>query len=287
MSKIQPQAEDGFEEDPGEEIDDPADPVDPVDPVAPGDPICDPLSQQDGGSDNRHGLLGRLTYLDASAPIAQSVFNFWQITSEGLVNPVKPVDISLFSSWINTPTRRFDSGFFVVGEDVPLLREDGQVLYENFSLYYQSNLVLGEAEPGEYEFALLADDGAILKIRGAQANQSDFVINNDGTHPTKMKCSTSKVTLDEDSRFPLELFYHQGPRYHVSLLLMWRKLAPGQMAGQDVMCESLGNSLFFNPNVSPSAPTTHYQQMLNRGWSVVPSSSYLLPGNVTNPCTEP
>lgn len=251
------------------------------------DTVCDPFNNSTAlGSSDRNGLLGRLSYLGVDDPIAQSVYDFWNVdTDSGQVSPLNGIDVDVFNSWINVPTRSFDAGFFTAGNSSDALtRDDGEVLVENFSLYYQSNLILGDAVAGRYELAMIADDGSVLKIQSAASDGSDYVINNDGVHATKMKCSTQVIDLNAGSQFPLELFYHQGPRYHIALQLMWRKLGDDELAGADSSCNASGNNLFFDFNTVPSTPRAAYNDLLARGWEVIPSTSFLLPGEVTNPC---
>ncbi len=254
----------------------------------PGNPVCDPFESVQGAeSGARNGLIGKLSYLNEGDPIAQSVYNFWNIDElTGEVTAVNGIDVDLFSSWINVPTRSFDSGFFTMEGGEPLQRSDGTTLVENFSVFYQSNLILGDAEPGRYEIAILSDDGAVLKIYGAAENGADYVNNNDGTHPTKMSCANSAINLTAESLLPLDLFYHQGPRYHISLILMWRKLDVEQSPGQDGYCGHSSNNDWFDYSSLPATPRQHYLDLLARGWEVIPSSSFLLPDDQTNPCVE-
>lgn len=265
------------------EVDSPDDELD--DEVA----VCDPLDQQFLAADtsDRNGLVGQLSFLTENDPIAQSVYDFWAFDSEtGEISALNQVNATLFSSWVNVPTRRFDSGFFTLGQaDEALRRDDGQILIENFSIFYESNLVLGEAEAGRYEFAILSDDGAILRLWGAQSNGEDFVLDNDGNHPTRMACSNQAVEITENSLIPLELLYHQGPRYHISFIVMWRKLAENEAAGQDPSCGLSGNNVYFDYSTTPSTPKQAYLDLLDRGWQVIPTTSYLLPGDLTNPCS--
>lgn len=271
------------------ESDDPNKNEDPISESTP-EVICDPLEADSMSSavSSQNGLQGKLSYLLPEEPIAKSVFDFWR---QNLINgefmATRGMKVNLFSSQINVPTRSFDRGFIPMGPDAePLTTEAGDLLVENFGIYYQSNLVLGEAAAGRYEIATLSDDGSFLRISEALADGSDFVLDNDGIHPTRMKCSTQVIELDESSELPLELFYHQGPRYHVSLILMWRKLGDDEEAGRDSLCGALGNSLFFDFSQVPSVPKKAYLDLLSRGWEVIPSSSFLLPNNQINPCVD-
>lgn len=65
---------------------------------------------------------------------------------------------------------------------------------------------------GDYQIALLADDGAVLQASDTGAGFTTL-IDNDGTHPTKMACASRTVHMSRDSRIPIKLDYYQGPRY--------------------------------------------------------------------------
>ncbi len=252
--------------------------------------VCDPLTDGSvsGMAQAKNGLIGKLSYLLPGEPIANSVFDFWLLNSmTAEVEAVRGIEYDLISSQINVPTRSFDKGFIPQGlESEPLKTSTGEILVENFGIYYQSNLVLGEALPGRYEIATLSDDGSFLELFGALPNGESFVLNNDGNHPTRMRCSAQVVEINESSQFPLELFYHQGPRFHISLILMWRKLADNQEAGRDSLCGASGNSLFFDFSQTPSVPRQPYLDLLARGWEVIPSTSFVLPNDQMNPCVD-
>lgn len=252
--------------------------------------VCNPLNadSMSMATSSQNGLVGKLSYLLPGEPIAQSVFDFWfQNLLTGEFMATRGMNVDLFSSQVNVPTRSFDLGFVPMGPEAEALTtEAGDLLVENFGIHYQSNLILGEAAAGRYEVATLSDDGSYLRISEALSDGGDFILDNDGTHPTRMKCSTQVIELDESSELPLELFYHQGPRYHVSLILMWRKLNDEEEAGQDSLCGASGNSLFFDFSQVPSVPQQAYLDLLSRGWEVIPSSSFLLPNNQMNPCVD-
>lgn len=256
----------------------------------PVDIVCDPFSEGSFfmATQTQNGLVGKLSYLLPDEPIASSVFDFWLADSDSVeLVATRGMDVELFSSQINVPTRSFDRGFVPMGSGAQAITTTmGDLLIENFGIHYQSNLILGGAPAGRYEIATLSDDGSFLRVSEALADGSDFVLDNDGVHPTRMKCSSQVIELNEQSQLPLELFYHQGPRYHISLILMWRKLNDNEEAGRDPLCEASGNSLFFDFSQVPSVPRRAYLDLLARGWEVIPSSSFLLPNNQMNPCID-
>src|SRR5690606_29942173 len=72
---------------------------------------------------------------------------------------------SLFFSQINVPTRKFTEGFAT--ESGGAVKDDnGDRLIEYFALRFQTKFKLSlDQEPGEYEIALLSDDGAEVRLK--------------------------------------------------------------------------------------------------------------------------
>jgi hypothetical protein len=178
---------------------------------------------------------------------------------------------SLFFTDLNVPTRMFTEGFNNSLTNSAVKDDAGEKLIEYFGIRFTSNLRLpANLEEGEYELAVLSDDGAQVKVK--IDNQWQLIVDNDGNHPTRMGCSSQLITFTRDTLLPVEISYYQGPRYHISNVLMWRKVST---AGADSQCGLLGNNMYFNPN-SNSEPQTAYQNLLSRNWSVVPAESFVL-----------
>ena len=145
---------------------------------------------------------------------------------------------------------------------------------------------------GTYEFATLADDGVKMGIVKNGQPRSDF-IDSDGDHPTQMGCSSKSFPFTKTTRLPVELLYYQGPRYHIALVVMWRKLAPGAVQTKDTLCNQLGNNFFFDPDHN-STPQQPYKDLLSRGWKPLAKENFSIPGsddtNTTqvafNPCYQ-
>ena len=84
---------------------------------------------------------------------------------------------------------------------------------------------------------------------------------------------------------PIEVSYYQGPRYHISNVLIWKK---SSSAGADPLCNQSGNNLFFNPDAN-SEPQQEYRDLLRRGWSVVKSDNFMISTTTKvdyNPCVS-
>lgn len=249
--------------------------------------VCDPFDP-DPIPSAKHGIKSSLWFRGFNQPIYQSVMSY--------IDNYKHSDQSLFFNSVNVPTRMFYDGFPLESGDV--VRDDlGTQLIEYFAMKFESQIVLGPSDSeGLYELAMLSDDGTILKIKdpdnvitAPDANGWETHINNDGDTPTRMKCSSRLINMTKDKKIQMELLYYQGPRYHISNMLIWRKAA---QAGGDAYCNRSGNQFFFDPNHN-SAPLK-WLDLAARGWKTLSSENYLLPesSNVTpgdgqvnyNPC---
>lgn len=181
----------------------------------------------------------------------------------------------IFISNFNVPTRAFDKGFPTMNGDL-VIGADEQPLIEWFRLDFAGYLHLEETdEAGDYEFAVIADDGVSVKL----GNQE--IIRNDRVTPSYLSCTTQTVSLAKGMLYPIEVAYFQGPRYHIALQMLWRK----KIAGAEPLCGSLGNDLFYDSTKTPSEPTANYQALLSRGWATVPPPNFTVPDGVDfNPC---
>lgn len=252
--------------------------------------VCDPFGSAEVGQ-RVNGVWGRIFYWDPWwDPVTQTACttkrtgpgNVAGYISEGVM-----IDVELFLNQLNVPTRPFDQGFST--QDAMILKTPrGDTMYEYFALQMESVLKLGNRDtPGYYQFAMIADDGSVMQMDDHGVFRT--VVNNDGTHPTKMACANEAVYFDANTRLPVKINYYQGPRYHIAMMLMWRKVADASAASLvESQCGKSGNSYFFNSNVSPPAPSSNYAGLINRGWKVLSADNYLLPPghNDTNPCTQ-
>lgn len=224
-----------------------------------------------------HGLQAKLRYLSDDMPRYRDVMSY---VRNGI-----PLEANLYFAALNTPTRPFDRGF-INQNGQPLTRADGTALYEYFSLEFQAKLVLPEGAPGaKVQFALLSDDGAIMSINNGDGYKT--IIDNDGTHPTRMGCAQAPTTLSQLKHLPIRVTYYQGPRHHIALVLLMREWEDScDFEKEDPLCGSEGNDFFFDSTQTPSAPTDNYRALLSRGWKPVPPEYFKLPGDPppANPC---
>jgi hypothetical protein len=240
--------------------------------------ICDPFGT-DSPQQRTKGLHGSLYYLTDDQPRYTSV--------ESYIQNGKRVDADIYLDRLFVKTRPFDRGFTTqAGTQVEFAE---QKLYEYFAIDVDSQLQLGADETaGYYQLALLSDDGALLKTFADNGSEITLV-NNNGTHPTKMACSSVPVYLDHNTRIPIKIQYYQGPRFHISLVAMWRPW-PADGSGvpvQDPLCGQSGNNLFFNPNTNPIQAKTAFYELLERNWKVLENENFEFTEQENNPCVVP
>lgn len=241
--------------------------------------VCDP-GGGGGGSSAQQGIKGELFYK------ASNQLRYYRAEDYILHTTKSPVD--LFFSDMFVPTRMFDQGFSTQTSGV-LKDDQGNRLIEFFGLKMNTTIRLApNDQEGVYEFALLSDDGAVMKVK--QDGVMREIVSNDGDHPTKLGCSSVMINMTRNTRLETEVLYYQGPRFHISNVMLWRKLSDSQAAGQDPRCNVSGNNYWFNPD-NNSRPTQEYNNLFSRGWNVVSQGNFYLPTEANeqaqyNPCTE-
>lgn len=240
--------------------------------------VCDPFD--DGGAPQINGgLLAQLFYLKPDQPRYSKVGDYIQHGHKS--------EQRLFFSSLNVPTRRFEVGFTTETGDV-VRDDDQQVLNEYFAIKFVSILKLAPDQPeGLYELAVLSDDGAVLKLRDEDGIYKT-VVDNDGNHPTRLGCGTELIEMKRDTEKPIEIQYYQGPRYHISAIVLMRpaQMSPDGMFAKEPSCGKTGNDTWFNSN-KLSAPQKAYTDLLARGWRVLTKENYGLPNSAMfNPCVQ-
>jgi hypothetical protein len=238
--------------------------------------VCSPLAPNQPSTNAQSGLKAKLYYLNSSQPRYEDVKSY--------INNGHASDQTLFLSDVDVPTRLFNLGF--ANEAGATVKDDsGNLLIEYFALRMQSILKLATVQnEGFYQIALLADDGAILSLQDNNGNLSTY-LNNDGMHPTQMGCATTALDFTRNSRKPMQLDYYQGPRYHIAMVMMMRRV-DSATAALDPLCGQVGNELFYDYNNS-SMPQPALQQLMSRGWEVLTPDNFLIPSDSQfNPCKE-
>jgi hypothetical protein len=242
------------------------------------DTVCDPFSNPVGGTGttSANGLNARLYYV----PMGMGPGSALEYPKAGTL-----VEAEIFFSQLNVPTRPFTAGF-ATSSGGALKTKDGDTLVEYFGLQFESRVGLAPGEePGLYQFAVLSDDGSVLQVKPSADGAFETLIDNDGDHPTRMECAGRAVQLASDTRMPVQLNYYQGPKWHIALLLMWRKVAPGDASLEEQECGLAGNEYFFDDQTS--VPNARYQGLLDRGWKPLsPRNFYLRESSGPNPCVD-
>ncbi len=253
--------------------------------------VCNPLGNGNSLGGN-HGLQASLYYAGPQANLPE----FTKV--DDYINQGVKADANIFFDQVNVPTRSFSEGFFNSDGEV-LTNLQGNTLYEWFSLDFQTVLKLApENQAGNYQFALISDDGAVLEQEVNGVWQP--LISADNFHPTQVNISSEPVYLDANSELPLRIKYFQGPRYNIAIMLLWRPwpsscqtAAPNKRCGVGAECWNdplngkSGNEMLFDWSKNPSVPNATYQSFLSRGWNVIPPVNYYLPGAAdSNPCTD-
>jgi hypothetical protein len=187
----------------------------------------------------------------------------------------------VFLNALNLPTRLNNLGFPTLGGGT-LTDINGKTLTTNFALDLNSTLALTASDsPGDYQFGILSDDGAILESIDSTGT-SAALVNNDGLHPTLFGCANQVVHFDASTKLNIEMKYYQGPANEIALILLWRKI-PAGTSPNDKYCGDSGNSTFFDPTTSK--PQAEYIDMTqNLGWSPVAPTNFIMPQSTTATC---
>ena len=239
--------------------------------------ICDPFNPSTGTSSTTYekGIKASLHYLEAGMPRLYKANDY--------ITFGRKSDKTVFLTDMNVPTRMFTEGFSTPSGQT-LAKDSGEKLIEFFGLKMSTNIILtADDEEGEYELAMLADDGSTLTLKSGDGDNADEkIIDNDGDHPTRMGCANRTVRFIRNALLPIEVKYYQGPKYHISNVLIWRK---SSTVAQDPSCGRLGNTLFFNPN-DKSSPQQAFKDLEARGWKVLKPDNFVVSvtNNDYNPC---
>jgi hypothetical protein len=238
--------------------------------------VCDPFNTGNPALAG-HGIAASLYYLTPAMPEYSDTMDYINFGVQA------PVD--LYLNDINVPTRYFSDGFYTQSGSL-LVDAQGNTLYEWFALQMEGGITLSPNDaPGVYQFAILSDDGAILNVDDTGEGYH-VVVNDDGTHPTQMGCTTYGVNFTPSTVVPFIYDYHQGPRYQIASVLLWRPMPTDPTLVNDPLCGQNGNSLFYDWTQTPSAPEQAYLDLQSRGWKPLVQENFLLPaamGN-NNPC---
>ncbi len=249
--------------------------------------VCDPFADDDDtGGVPQYGLRGKLYHIPAGQTVYHRVDDY--------INKGVDTGMFVFLNEVFVPTRIFSRGFETMKGNLVQL-STGETLMEYFAMDFESTIGLSNQDPaGLYQLGILSDDGTVLSIKDYQSEQDpknlpwQTLVDNDGTTPTRFACGKSALPLAALDRVPIRLKYYQGPRHHIALTLLWRRVAANTaQALADVECGKSGNDRFFNSRTVPSTPLKPFLDLQARGWRVLTPANYRLPDHVRPaPCTQ-
>lgn len=240
--------------------------------------VCDPFGQGSTNASRKTGIEAKLSYLpNDTSVIGLKVEHFLPGAPNVSVSPSR-----IILSQLNIPSRPFSEGFTDGNSGKKLSNENGDALVEFFSLQAEASLRLSTAEPeGEYEIAVISDDGTTLDLdTNGEGKSFTRWIDNDGTHGNQMGCASQVVKLNRTSELPMKLNYYQGPREQIALMVMWRLKNASSIEPECGVLRS--DTYFFNSG----EPTSNYSALQARGWKVLTNENFVLPNSISNPCQK-
>jgi hypothetical protein len=184
-----------------------------------------------------------------------------------LLNLRKLISIDYFTAEeVNTPNRNYAQG--VVGREAEYIIDprSGNELLENYIIKYQGQIVVNDKrDEGKYEFALLSDDGVILKLDNKRIIQTNKV------HAVRFSKGRKKINMKINKPVNLDLYYYQGPKNHVANVLLWRKV----------------DNKRYHRTCSKERYTTNLDQLKLAGWKVVGKENFRQKNNECHYTTLP
>ena len=220
--------------------------------------VCGGLGEEAQGAGIRNGILASI--YTPKPEYRSRAGSYFRNTSSFYGSRGRLMMDSVYFDNFNVTPRAFDSGFPLSSGDI-LRDESGTPIYEYFQLEFNANLVLPpDYQEGNYEIAIISDDGIRMIIDG-----NNHILN-DSVHPPTLNCNVQgdTIRLNRESAVPFKLHYFQGPALHIALKVMWRKLDGSEPSGKG-LCRA-------------------HTSLPGGGWEVIPPSAFVLPGNRANPC---
>lgn len=190
--------------------------------------ICNPLNNnQDNGETiidtpsvpkRRLGLIGHIYEGKSQWNNIETYF------IEGYRHPEE-----VYFSNFNIPKRSFNSGF---GQANQFLKDSkGEKLIEWFAIKVTGHIALPEnEESGFYHITSTSDDGIQILVNGKK------IINNPNTHAVTIDCASELIYLEKSKELPFELNYFQGPRYHIALQVLIKKVDNPEAFKKSSLC---------------------------------------------------
>jgi hypothetical protein len=204
----------------------------------------------------------------------------WYSTAD-YISKGKKSDKFFFFTQLNVPTRLFSLGFPLETGGM-VKNDDGQDLIEYFALRFATILKLGANDTeGDYELALLSDDGAVWRVRDDNGVYQ-AVVSSDGDHSSRLACGANVIHMKRDTELVVQLDYYQGPRTEISLIPLWRKVNGAHQS--EPLCGVTGQRVWFD-YLNNSEPQQNWKDLMAHGWKVLSRENYEQPNTVAfNPC---
>lgn len=250
--------------------------------------VCEPFSKEKTQATNGlNGLKGFLAYVTPKNSTERdfawnlSAKAYWTNTSSLISKNTSP----LFFERVSVLPIAFDQGFSV-GNNEYLVNGNGAKLIEWFSVKYETSLTLAPGDKaGFYKLASISDDGVV--IEAYQNGQWVEILNNDGIHAPTFKCQNQLIHLEENSNVKLRIYFYQGPKVRIANVLMFKFVGATADPNYPVSgCSYDGSgNTFTDPGSGPSQGTAEYEDLLSKGWSIIPNKNFLLPDGEVNPCS--
>ena len=235
--------------------------------------VCDPLSGG-GQAEQGKGLVGNIRLLHDPSHRENRTYlsNYLDDTLSYQVP-----NMTLFMGKVDVPSRDFTLGFST--QDNEILSVNEQPLIEFFNINLESILRIdNESEVGEYELAIISDDGSKLSLKPAGQNGFLTYINSNRPHAPTMLCGESGtnvpryISFQKGKGVDIKINYFQGPRTRIALQFIWRKKTMNQVKSSK--CGEGINSLSFGDLIS------------SEGWSIIPADVFNLPNGIVNTCVD-
>lgn len=233
--------------------------------------ICNPMGNEEESTNNMNkGLVGEIRLLKSNNDSGRNLLSTYLDENKSY----KVDGVKLFASQVNVPSRYFSEGF-ETKENIAI-EIGGRKLDEWFNVNYESILKINDSTlQGEYEFAIVSDDGARLYFDDLNDDLLEkLYLRKDSTQAPAMLCASDFsnariIDLRAGMAHRLKINYFQGPRYHIALQLFWRK--------KDL-------SISKSPLCGRGIGDAQQDQLHSEGWEIVPPSVFNLPGTVINTC---
>ncbi|MGZ3794649.1 MAG: hypothetical protein ACXVCP_20040, partial [Bdellovibrio sp.] len=239
--------------------------------------VCDPFSDSKTTSPD-DGLLARLIL--RSPEMTGNVDSVMDYIYNG-----QWTDQKVYFASVNVPTRDFTKGFVTL--DGQVLKDDkGNKLIQDFALEYTSVLQLSDTDKeGEYQIALLTDDGSRLFVK---ENESwNELVNNDGSHLTRMGCPYRTIHMDKNSRIPIKLVYYQGSGPSLANVMAWRHYKHAKIwknPARNGLCGFQSDKFFFNPKKGKDSVGMMF--LKSHDWKILQPANFKMPQLKANPCVS-